>query len=74
MSCDLRISRLFSRFLVAMSVRDRVAGVLLGIAAGDRNRGPMRMAWRLSCSLLEQKKYDADDIWRRYDRNISLPS
>eukprot|EP00700_Malawimonas_jakobiformis_P001702 EC722161.1.p2 GENE.EC722161.1~~EC722161.1.p2 ORF type:complete len:151 (+),score=12.26 EC722161.1:32-484(+) len=56
-----------------MAVRDRVAGLLLGIASGDRNRGPMRMAWRLGRSLVEQRKYDGDDIWRRYWEWMTVP-
>jgi hypothetical protein len=31
----------------AREIRDRVEGVLWGLAAGDRNGGPIRMAVRL---------------------------
>ena len=48
------------------SAQDRVRGVLLGLAAGDRNRGPMRMAVRLCESLIQLDRYDGDDIFRRY--------
>ncbi|WP_457653854.1 ADP-ribosylglycohydrolase family protein [Rhodocaloribacter sp.] len=47
-------------------LEDRSAGVLLGLAAGDRIGGPIRMALRVAGSLLESKGFDADDIGRRY--------
>lgn len=39
-----------------MDVTDRVRGVLLGLAAGDRNGGPTRLALRLSGSLAERRR------------------
>ncbi|SMP46011.1 ADP-ribosylglycohydrolase [Desulfonatronum zhilinae] len=45
---------------------DRVIGLLLGLAVGDRNRGPTAMALHLAESLLERNGYDADDIGARY--------
>ena len=45
---------------------DRAAGVLLGLAAGDRIGGPIRMALRVAEHLRETKGFDADDIGRRY--------
>ena len=45
---------------------DRVQGVLLGLAAGDRNGGPVRMALRLAESLTERRGLDPDDILTRY--------
>lgn len=45
---------------------NRVAGVLLGLAAGDRIGGPVRMAVRVAESLLECGGFDAGDIGRRY--------
>src|SRR5262245_27632580 len=44
------------------SVQDRCRGVLLGLAAGDRNGGPSRMAVRLGESLLELGRVDPQDI------------
>lgn len=46
--------------------QDRVAGVLTGLAAGDRNGGPIQMAVRLAESLLEQRAFDRVDIAGRY--------
>jgi ADP-ribosylglycohydrolase len=45
---------------------DRVAGILLGLAAGDRNGGPVRMAVRLTESLIERQAVDVEDIAARY--------
>lgn len=45
---------------------DRVAGILLGLAAGDRNGGPVRMAVRLAESLIERRAVDVEDIAARY--------
>ncbi len=47
-------------------VRDRAAGVLLGIAAGDKIGGPVRMALCLAQSLLEQRAFGVDDVRARY--------
>jgi len=47
-------------------VVDRCAGVLWGLAAGDKNGGPVRMAVLLSESLVECGKYDRDDGIHRY--------
>jgi ADP-ribosylglycohydrolase len=49
-------------------VQDRCRGVLLGLAAGDRNGGPIRMAVRLAESLLELGRFDPQDIVARYLR------
>lgn len=46
--------------------QDRVAGVLIGLAAGDENGGPTEMALRLAQSLLACGHYDADDVFDRY--------
>ena len=48
------------------NVKDRVEGILLGLAAGDRNGGPIRMAVRLAESLVERGTIDVDDIATRY--------
>ena len=45
---------------------DRVRGVLLGLAAGDRNGGPIRMAKRLAESLAARRAFDRDDVARRW--------
>jgi ADP-ribosylglycohydrolase len=47
-------------------IRDKVRGVLLGLAAGDRNGGPIRMAVRLAESLVELRRFDPGDILDRY--------
>ena len=49
-------------------VQDRCQGVLLGLAAGDRNGGPIRMAVRLAESLLELGRFGPADIVARYLR------
>ncbi len=48
------------------NVEERCQGVLVGLAVGDRNGGPVRMAVRLAESLLEVGKFDAEDILARY--------
>jgi hypothetical protein len=49
-------------------VQDRCRGVLLGLAAGGRNGGPVRMAVRLAESLLALGRFDPADIVARYLR------
>jgi ADP-ribosylglycohydrolase len=44
----------------------RVEGALLGLSAGDRNGGPIRMALRLAESLAERTEFDLEDLGRRY--------
>jgi len=48
------------------SSADRALGTLLGLAAGDQNGGPIRMALRLAESLVERRGFDPDDVMRRY--------
>mmetsp|Transcript_45389 Transcript_45389/g.97304 ORF Transcript_45389/g.97304 Transcript_45389/m.97304 type:complete len:348 (-) Transcript_45389:287-1330(-) len=48
--------------------RDRVQGLLLGLAAGDENGGPIEMAILLAESLLTCKRYDPVDVGNRYLR------
>src|SRR5690349_9610125 len=50
----------------AASVTDRSRGVLLGLAAGDLNGGPVRMALRLGQSLLACGELEPDDLLPRY--------
>jgi ADP-ribosylglycohydrolase len=47
---------------------DRCQGVLLGLAAGDRIGGPIRMALRLAESLLDCGGFDPADILEHYLR------
>jgi ADP-ribosylglycohydrolase len=49
-----------------MSLRDRCLGVLIGLASGDRNGGPVQMAFRLSRSLIERSAFDPADVTARY--------
>lgn len=48
------------------TIQDRAKGVLLGIAAGDRNGGPIRMAVRLGESLNERGGFEREDVVKRY--------
>jgi ADP-ribosylglycohydrolase len=50
------------------SSADRCRGVLIGLAAGDRNGGPTRMAVRLAESLLDCGGFDLADVVNRYLR------
>jgi ADP-ribosylglycohydrolase len=45
---------------------DRCRGVLLGLAAGDKNGGPIRMALHMAESLHTCGRFDPDDILKRY--------
>ena len=45
---------------------DRCLGVLVGLAVGDRNGGPIRMAMRLAESLLVCGDFDPEDMLERY--------
>lgn len=45
---------------------ERVAGVLLGLAAGDSIGGPAQMAVRLAESLSDNQYFNVDDIGSRY--------
>jgi len=47
-------------------IKDRVKGAIWGLAAGDRNGGPIRMALRMAESLITQKKFDRDHIIQTY--------
>ncbi len=50
----------------ASLVEDRCRGVLVGLAAGDRIGGPIRMAVRLAESLIDCGRFDPSDILNRY--------
>ena len=45
---------------------DRIIGALLGLAYGDRIGGPIRMTLQLGTSLIQQQKFDIDDILEHY--------
>lgn len=47
-------------------IEDRTMGVLLGLAAGDRIGGPIRMALRVAESLRDQDGFNISDIGIRY--------
>jgi hypothetical protein len=48
-----------------ISVQDRCRGVLVGLAAGDRIGGPIRMAVRLAESLVARGAFNPSDILGR---------
>jgi ADP-ribosyl-[dinitrogen reductase] hydrolase len=48
------------------TAEDRCRGVLVGLAAGDRIGGPIRMAVRLAESLLDCGGFNSADILNRY--------
>jgi hypothetical protein len=48
------------------TAEDRCRGVLVGLAAGDRIGGPIRMAVRLAKSLLDCGGFNSADILSRY--------
>lgn len=50
------------------TARDRCRGVLIGLAAGDRIGGPVRMAMRFSESLIDSGGFDSVDVLERYIR------
>jgi ADP-ribosylglycohydrolase len=52
--------------MTVSSAEDRCRGVLLGLAAGDRIGGPIRMAVRLAESLLDCGGFNSADILERY--------
>ncbi|MEI8021959.1 MAG: ADP-ribosylglycohydrolase family protein, partial [Schlesneria sp.] len=47
-------------------VEDRCRGVLVGLAAGDRIGGPIRMSVLLAESLIDCDRFDPTDILNRY--------
>lgn len=53
--------------LVGGSQQDRCRGLLLGLAAGDRNGGPIQMALVLAESLAAKKRYDPAEVFCGYD-------
>src|SRR3954447_6035622 len=63
---QLRSSVRESRIMHIEEIRDRVRGTLLGLAAGDRNGGPLHMAVRLAEGLIERRGFDPEDILAHY--------
>ena len=51
-----------------MDSHDRAKGVLLGLAAGDLNGGPIRMSLCLCTSLLVEEKFDTCSVATQYAR------
>ena len=51
---------------MVQGTEDRVIGVLLGLAAGDRIGGPVRMALAVAESLRDRGTFDPKDIGARY--------
>lgn len=49
-----------------ITIRDRVIGMLLGLASGDRIGGPLRMALCLSKSLIDKQGFDEADVFEKY--------
>lgn len=49
-----------------ISRADRARGGILGLCAGDRNGGPIRMALRLADSIQENRGYNEADIIKRW--------
>ena len=62
----MNIARFESEDAINSKFNNRIFGCLVGLAAGDRNGGPIRMALRLANSLVERKSFDAEDICARY--------
>jgi len=56
----------YEQIVVQENPCDRVRGILIGLAAGDRIGGPVRMALRVAESLAEKQAFDANDILSRY--------
>jgi len=52
--------------MIVQGIEDRVIGVLLGLAAGDRIGGPVRMALAVAESLRDRGTFDPKDIGARY--------
>ena len=48
------------------AIQNRAAGLLLGLAAGDRIGGPLRMALHLAESLVARGRFTPDNVGLRY--------
>jgi len=51
---------------MSQTIADRCHGVLLGLAAGDRNGGPTELAVLLAESLAVRRAFDGEDVLARY--------
>jgi ADP-ribosylglycohydrolase len=51
---------------MSSTLQEKAAGTLLGLAAGDRIGGPIRMALRVAESLIDRRGFDAADVAARY--------
>ena len=49
-----------------MATQDRCRGVRIGLAAGDRIGGPVRMATHLAESLIDHNGFDPSGAFTRY--------
>jgi ADP-ribosylglycohydrolase len=49
-----------------LTIEDRCRGALLGLAAGDRNGGPIELAVRFAESLAERGAFESHDVLARY--------
>ena len=56
----------YRRAFLLPTKQDRVAGVLLGLVAGDRIGGPLHMALCLAESLIAQRGFDAEHVFDTY--------
>lgn len=50
------------------TARDRCAGVLFGLAAGDKNGGPIRMAVLLAESIISSRGYNVEHVVETYNK------
>lgn len=48
------------------TLESRITGALIGLAAGDRIGGPVRMALQLAKSLVTRQSFDPEDVLLRY--------
>jgi len=49
-----------------LEVKNRCSGLLIGLAAGDRNGGPIRLALRLTENIFENKCFNQESVVERY--------
>ena len=47
-------------------MKERVEGMIVGLAAGDKNHGPSHMVLQLAESLVARQRFDPDDVFERY--------
>lgn len=61
------LSNLSRKVRLASQLQEKVKGVILGLAAGDRIGGPTKMATLLGESLVENSSFIANDVWGKYN-------